>query len=40
MGIPLILLLIPMEEEKLLDAYGDQYLSYKRKTGKLIFFDR
>lgn len=38
--LTLILLLIPMEEEKLLDAYGDQYLSYKRKTGKLIFFDR
>jgi protein-S-isoprenylcysteine O-methyltransferase Ste14 len=38
--LTLILLLIPMEEEKLLDAYGEQYLSYKRKTGKLIFFDR
>jgi protein-S-isoprenylcysteine O-methyltransferase Ste14 len=36
----LILRLIPMEEEKLLDAYGEQYVNYKRKTGKLIFFDR
>ncbi len=36
----LILLLIPEEEDRLLEAYGEQYVSYKRKTGKLLFFDR
>ena len=38
--LALILLLIPVEEERLLKAYGGQYVSYRQKTGKLMFFDR
>jgi protein-S-isoprenylcysteine O-methyltransferase Ste14 len=34
----LILLLVLMEEEKLQKAYGEQYVSYQRKTGALIPF--
>ena len=36
----LIQLLIPVEERRLLEAYGEQYVRYRRKTGKLLFFDR
>ena len=32
----LIALLIPVEEERLLKAYGDRYLAYGRKTHKLL----
>jgi protein-S-isoprenylcysteine O-methyltransferase Ste14 len=32
----LILKLIPMEEERLLNAYGEQYQAYQRKTPRLI----
>jgi len=34
----LILLLIPMEEEKLRKAYGEQYIVYQHKAGKIIPF--
>jgi protein-S-isoprenylcysteine O-methyltransferase Ste14 len=34
----LILLLIPMEEEKLLKAYGERYTAYQHKAGKIIPF--
>ena len=34
----LIFLLIPVEEDGLRKAYGDQYVSYKQKTRKLIPF--
>ena len=34
----LVLLLIPMEEDRLREAYGEQYVVYKRKAGKLIPF--
>lgn len=34
----LILMLIPMEEEKLRKAYGEQYVVYQHKAGKLIPF--
>lgn len=34
----LILMLIPMEEEKLRKAYGEQYLVYQRRAGKIIPF--
>ncbi len=34
----LILLLIPMEEDGLREAYGEQYVVYQQKTGKLIPF--
>ena len=34
----LILLLIPMEEEKLLKAYGERYIVYQHKAGKIIPF--
>lgn len=33
----LIVLLMPLEEEKLRRAYGEQYLAYSRKTHKLLF---
>ena len=33
----LILRLIPMEEGRLLKAYGEQYVAYQRKTRKLVF---
>jgi protein-S-isoprenylcysteine O-methyltransferase Ste14 len=32
----LIILLIPIEEESLMEAYGEEYGVYRRKTGKLI----
>lgn len=32
----LIALLMPLEEERLLKAYGEQYLAYSRKTHKLL----
>lgn len=34
----LILLLIPVEEEKLLKAYGERYIVYQHKAGKIIPF--
>lgn len=34
----LILQLIPLEEGRLLKAYGEQYVAYQRKTRKLVFF--
>jgi protein-S-isoprenylcysteine O-methyltransferase Ste14 len=34
----LILLLIPMEEEKLRKAYGERYTVYQHKAGKIIPF--
>jgi protein-S-isoprenylcysteine O-methyltransferase Ste14 len=34
----LILPLIPLEEDRLLKAYGEQYMAYQRKTRKLVFF--
>lgn len=34
----LILRLIPLEEERLLRAYGDQYEVYRRRTRALVFF--
>ncbi len=34
----LILLLIPLEEERLLKAYGEQYLTYRNNTRKLLIF--
>ena len=34
----LILLLIPMEEEKLKKAYGERYLTYQHTAGKIIPF--
>ncbi len=36
----LILLLVPMEEDKLQKAYGEQYARYRETTGKLIPFIR
>jgi protein-S-isoprenylcysteine O-methyltransferase Ste14 len=36
--LALILLLIPLEEESLRRAYGDQYAAYERRTRKLIPF--
>ena len=36
--LALILLLVPMEEEKLKNAYGEQYILYQRQAGKLIPF--
>jgi len=36
--LALILLLIPMEEEKLLKAYGEQYAAYRHQAGKIIPF--
>jgi protein-S-isoprenylcysteine O-methyltransferase Ste14 len=36
----LILLLVPAEEEVLRKAYGDQYIAYQGRTGKLIPFVR
>ncbi len=36
----LILLLVPMEEDKLQKAYGEQYARYRKATGKLIPFVR
>ncbi len=36
----LILLLVPLEEDRLQKAYGEQYASYRQKTGKLIPFVR
>ena len=36
----LILLLIPMEEEKLRQAYGDQYTAYQDRAGKILPFFR
>jgi protein-S-isoprenylcysteine O-methyltransferase Ste14 len=32
----LILLLIPVEEEGLRQAYGERYVAYQRETGKLL----
>jgi protein-S-isoprenylcysteine O-methyltransferase Ste14 len=34
----LILRLIPLEEERLLRAYGEQYEAYRRRTRALVFF--
>jgi len=34
----LILMLIPVEEEKLQKAYGEQYIRYQRQAGKIIPF--
>ena len=34
----LILLLVPMEEEKLRKAYGEQYIVYQHKAGKILPF--
>ena len=34
----LILLLIPMEEKKLREAYGQQYAAYQHQVGKIIPF--
>lgn len=36
--VVLILLLIPLEEDGLLKAYGEQYVSYKQSTRKLVPF--
>jgi protein-S-isoprenylcysteine O-methyltransferase len=36
----LILLLVPMEEERLQKAYGEEYVHYRQRTGKLIPFVR
>jgi len=36
--VVLILLLIPLEEDGLLKAYGEQYVSYQQKTRKLVPF--
>jgi len=36
--IVLVLLLIPMEEDGLVKAYGEQYVSYQQKTRKLVPF--
>ena len=32
----LVLLLIPLEEEGLLNAYGERYLAYQRRTRRLL----
>jgi protein-S-isoprenylcysteine O-methyltransferase Ste14 len=36
----LIILLMPLEEERLLNAYGDEYLAYQRRTHKLLLIPR
>jgi protein-S-isoprenylcysteine O-methyltransferase Ste14 len=36
----LIFLLMPLEEERLLNAYGDKYLAYQRRTHKLLLIPR
>jgi protein-S-isoprenylcysteine O-methyltransferase Ste14 len=36
----LIVLLMPLEEERLLNAYGEKYLAYQRRTHKLLLIPR